>query len=1305
MGISKSYLKELAEKKKYQSGGKVNVSPKTVEGYRKQYQDEVASLKDWYEKNRSRINTSVPSAYLRNQAYGPGNQSNDPYQPGQDFYPAYPFSFPELNFNIDGQPASWNYQTGIPKSFMHTLPGADQLPIPFIPPKDNVLTLSNDPQNIRDYVSEAKISGIKPNPITGAFSIDTPLILSHELGHYLNYNNPEVYQFNKQKLAETGITDTKAFQNYYGLGNRLGDSEETGAMRIVEGLSKDRKYNEFLSDAYALKQAMRREGLYDYTKGEKLTPEIWNKFKDKYGDQLVYKRFADVFQDTPKDEPDTKNVMFYLPDKNSELYLKNKEFWDSKEKYINDVYVPNLKKERLYTNYYPDKPADVYEFMQEDQAPPPNIDSGTTYIPGVDIPTEEGPVQYEGSDIWNTKIPTDMWLPESGSKRGSWMKENFYNKYENTEEGRNKAYQDFLKTRRANQPLKSPDERTIEFLNEIVKNDSEPVSIAKRGALIPKYQSGGFSTEDKQFSVKKSTIPGANKGLFSKTPIKQGKLIGLAHENNQPVGTLGNMHNHSETPNMQSVKIGNQRYVYATRDIQPGEELTTNYRLQPELEQPKDFMGNKRFGQKGFYKPDFRSKSQIAADYGNTGESTKVAPKINPVDMRKAQEAAMQRAIANQPTFRQGRTLSASEQAGNQARLAKLRDQQQEEENRRSLTFTGNAEARGAGTLMQPLLDVINPFSYYYSGKDALRGLGQAAEGVTNLNLGQIGSGLAGATFGALGAIPATSEFKPLFGAAGKTLAKPALKAASNLGKPGVSRNLADLQAAKKFAKQYGYELPKNLKRVAESDVLTDRTIRGLMNRHNTVVRGVSTNWDEIQKHVPFNVWDDIVKNFEKEGIDYINNPKAAAEYMATHIPVRTGYGRVGLKPGEDALYLSNSMPTAEGYTYGQGYAVKAKRPTDFSSVNRQDWIKANEFPVSYGFKNSPFGTGIVKSDYAKRVPTSLRDVAYAAGDPSIIQNAIKRSEEAYDLARTRHSGLQQKYVDKMWNRRLDFIEKNNPELLGKGSIWKYKMPLADRAKELYYNSLLKASNISKELSGIPPIVGGLLDRRNMAALGKNLFSPVFGRMDPYAHYIFKGTPGEKVLEPIRSVKITPEMWSNQSRAHVGKYSRGLTRRELGGTIPAKTYQGGGTNIDLKLPQFGEDKPRPFFEITGAGTGPQYDVFGYGYVPLGKNLGISADLMRWKEGDWRGGGYGISGNINIPINRGERKIRPTVKEPVMFQGGGTMGIPGVNGQVVSSGPTPLTSVKKTRGSMSMDNKGNVKTMPTKAVKKILKNIK
>lgn len=55
-----------------------------------------------------------------------------------------------------------------------------------------------------------------------------------------------------------------------------------------------------------------------------------------------------------------------------------------------------------------------------------------------------------------------------------------------------------------------------------------------------------------------------------------------------------------------------------------------------------------------------------------------------------------------------------------------------------------------------------------------------------------------------------------------------------------------------------------------------------------------------------------------------------------------------------------------------------------------------------------------------------------------------------------------------------------------------------------------------------------------------------------------------------------------------------------------------------------------------------------------------------------------------------------------FQIGGTIGIPGVNGQVVSSGPQPLSSVKKTRGPVRKDNKGNVRTMSNQQVKQVLK---
>ena len=95
--------------------------------------------------------------------------------------------------------------------------------------------------------------------------------------------------------------------------------------------------------------------------------------------------------------------------------------------------------------------------------------------------------------------------------------------------------------------------------------------------------------KNKNVIIKKSKIDGANKGLFANQYFEKNQLIGQAHENGQPVGNIGHMHNHSDNPNMYSIKKGNKRFVFAKNNIQAGEELTTNYRLQPELEQPEDF--------------------------------------------------------------------------------------------------------------------------------------------------------------------------------------------------------------------------------------------------------------------------------------------------------------------------------------------------------------------------------------------------------------------------------------------------------------------------------------------------------------------------------------------------------------------------------------------------------------------------------------------------------------------------------------------------------------------------------------------
>jgi len=116
--------------------------------------------------------------------------------------------------------------------------------------------------------------------------------------------------------------------------------------------------------------------------------------------------------------------------------------------------------------------------------------------------------------------------------------------------------------------------------------------------ILQKYKLGGkiktdpkgYWNKEKGIKVKPSKIEG--KGLFTNKDFLPTDIIGLAHENGQPVGIIGNYHNHSETPNAESVLIGNQRFLKPKRKLRKGEEITVDYRLQPELEQPSDFNTN-----------------------------------------------------------------------------------------------------------------------------------------------------------------------------------------------------------------------------------------------------------------------------------------------------------------------------------------------------------------------------------------------------------------------------------------------------------------------------------------------------------------------------------------------------------------------------------------------------------------------------------------------------------------------------------------------------------------------------------------
>lgn len=105
-------------------------------------------------------------------------------------------------------------------------------------------------------------------------------------------------------------------------------------------------------------------------------------------------------------------------------------------------------------------------------------------------------------------------------------------------------------------------------------------------AVLMKFlstQAQKLAGEDNVF-VDKSSIEG--QGLFAGKGFKKGEVIGLAHQQEQPVGLTGNFHNHSPSPNAVSVKQGSSRFLVAAKNLPAGAEITSDYRMQPELEQP-----------------------------------------------------------------------------------------------------------------------------------------------------------------------------------------------------------------------------------------------------------------------------------------------------------------------------------------------------------------------------------------------------------------------------------------------------------------------------------------------------------------------------------------------------------------------------------------------------------------------------------------------------------------------------------------------------------------------------------------------
>jgi hypothetical protein len=381
------------------------------------------------------------------------------------------------------------------------------------------------------------------------------------------------------------------------------------------------------------------------------------------------------------------------------------------------------------------------------------------------------------------------------------------------------------------------------------------------------------------------------------------------------------------------------------------------------------------------------------------------------------------------------------------------------------------------------------------------------------------------------------------------------------------STNLSDLKEAQKFAKEYGYELPKNLERISQSNILTDRTIRGMMNRHNTFVRGVSTNWEELSKRNP-----EILRHLEGKGFNLSTEEgsKQAAEYMATSVPIQTGYGRAGMSSdifnnNLDGIYTSNSMNTAEGYTYGNGYIVKVKRPTNFSSTFRKDWINNNKLDyikfnklddVQQEKFDDQFFDFMLSDEYQQKSNNLFNDKYKALEDQAELEKnwlkkqkyQIERNKELQEFAKRRTSEILG--FDKQLGYNIDYKPGSLLKMADKKIPYTPGTTLRDNY-DFIRNSNMSPSrklNVERELidiaSNIRSNKGSTQDI--IKAQQKYLEEKMNNK---YAHYIHLGTPGEKILESLSSKRITPEIWKHKSRAHTNEYTKKLSALEKGGVI------------------------------------------------------------------------------------------------------------------------------------------------------------
>lgn len=651
-------------------------------------------------------------------------------------------------------------------------------------------------------------------------------------------------------------------------------------------------------------------------------------------------------------------------------------------------------------------------------------------------------------------------------------------------------------------------------------------------------------------------------------------------------------------PVMGTDNMGYQQMMYPGQDYTfPGDYVT---------EFPLKNMGNKRYGQVGFYKPDFRSKSQIAAAQGQQREYTNVPTQRTPTEakaIREKQLAELKR-----------KTVGT---------IRETTDADREAQNRQALTFAGNAEKRGASSPLNDILDIVNPFSYYYAGKDVGKGLGETAKGIYNVDPNQIGAGITQAAFGALGVLPAAAELKPALKGAGKYLTQSPLRNAFKKLPGSSSKFKSEIDWGK-----WNADTPKYPELMNEYNAIEESTKKAgtwMKNPDGSSFQGTPEQFIQQQSSYFKKAFPNPVRD-EASNVQFTYHGSPNTFDAFDENMVLTGRTR------GHGIYTSPSKEKAASYAKGkdgklyQFYQNASKKQDKLANLEKESNERFAQF-LKDNPKNSP--------DFDKKLKGFM-------DEEDIFYNALDVKEFK----------LQPGY---------DFYKANADE---------YVVPFTNYPKSAVGNV-------------------GFFDMTN-----PNIYKGVL----PYAL-------------PIGAGLGTGYMMQNQK--------------------PKGTYQEGGTKNDVSYMNFVRTLPPnlaqpndPSYNLKGywnALGNPESFDYNQPIDPQGYYHAFSRDprtgqILKapfhpsFKEGVSDKGAYKIAsprgdvytqgfkypayeGPYALPKNAIIDNNYDFLNKPDYegyFQGGGTMGIPGVNGQVVSSGP----GIK--------DDEGNVKTMSSKQVKQTLK---